>query len=112
MEFKTKEQQGVIVISLKGRIMGGPDATLLNDQLHKLLDQKKKKVVIDLGGVKFMNSSGLGMLIAGLTTIRNGGGELKIASASTKIQSLLIVTKLMTVFEHYPTVKKALESFS
>jgi anti-sigma B factor antagonist len=67
--------------------------------------------VIDLHDVKFMNSSGLGMLIGSLTTIRNAGGDLKIARASDKIESLLIVTKLITVFDHHESVDKAVAAF-
>ncbi|MFQ5797758.1 MAG: STAS domain-containing protein [Bacteroidota bacterium] len=111
MRFKSKNVDGVTVIELKGSVMGGPDATTLNEQLHKLIEAGKKKVVIDLKEVKFMNSSGLGMLIGGLTTMKNAGGELKIANASQKIESLLVITKLITVFDHYDSVKKAVETF-
>lgn len=111
MKFKTKEVKNVTVIELKGNVMGGPDATMLNDELHKLIETGKVRVVVDLGDVKFMNSSGLGMLIGGLTTMRNAGGDLKIARASEKIESLLIVTKLITVFDHHETVDKALKAF-
>ncbi len=111
MKFKTKEVKNVTVIELKGNVMGGPDATMLNDELHKLIEAGKVRVVVDLGDVKFMNSSGLGMLIGGLTTMRNAGGDLKIAKASEKIESLLIVTKLITVFDHHETVEKALKAF-
>ncbi len=111
MKFKLKDVDGVTVIELKGNIMGGPDATTLNEQLHNLIEAGKKNVVIDLKEVKFMNSSGLGMLIGGLTTMKNARGELKIASASEKIESLLVITKLITVFEHYDSVKEAVRSF-
>ncbi|HEY4643718.1 MAG TPA: STAS domain-containing protein [Bacteroidota bacterium] len=111
MKSKSKEVDGVTVIELKGNVMGGPDASTLNDQLHKLTESGKKKVVIDLKEVNFMNSSGLGMLIGGLTTMKNAGGDLKIANASEKIESLLMITKLITVFEHFDTVKNAVKSF-
>lgn len=111
MKLKTKDVNNVTVIELKGNVMGGPDATALNEELHKLIETKKTKVVIDLHDVKFMNSSGLGMLIGSLTTIRNAGGDLKIARASDKIESLLIVTKLITVFDHHASVEKAVAAF-
>lgn len=111
MKFKSKDVDGITVIELKGNVMGGPDATTLNEQLHRLIESGKKRVVVDLKEVKFMNSSGLGMLIGGLTTMKNAGGELKIANASEKIESLLIITKLITVFEHHDSVKKAVGSF-
>jgi anti-sigma B factor antagonist len=111
MKLSVKEAENCTIISLDGNVLGGPDATALNDTLHKLIEKKKKNVIVDLEGVQSMNSSGLSMLINGLTTMRNAGGELKIAGASKKIESLLTITKLTTVFELYPTAKKAIESF-
>lgn len=111
MKFTTKEVKDVIVIELNGNVMGGPDATELNEELHKLVDQGRNKVVVDLGDVKFMNSSGLGMLIRALSTMRNAGGDMKLARASEKIQSLLVVTKLITVFDHHDSVTKAVDAF-
>jgi anti-sigma B factor antagonist len=111
MKLKTKDLKGVTLIELKGNVMGGPDASSLNEELHKLIDAGKKNIVVDLGEVKFMNSSGLGMLIGALTTVRNAGGQLKLARASEKIESLLVVTKLITVFEHYEKVDAAVNSF-
>lgn len=111
MKFKTKEVKGITVIELNGNVMGGPDATELNEELHKLVSGGKAKVVVDLGDVKFMNSSGLGMLIRALTTMRNAGGDMKLARASEKIESLLIVTKLITVFDHHESVAKAVDAF-
>jgi len=101
----------VVVLEPKGKIMGGPDATLLHDMLHDYIDQNKKKVVIDLSKVEWMNSTGLGILISGLTTMRNNGGELKLAGITEKIESLLTITKLITVFDSYDNVDLAIESF-
>ncbi len=112
MNITTKEISGVTVIELKGNVLGGPDATALNDVLHKLVEKKKKKVTVDISGVQTMNSSGLSMLIGALTTIRNAGGDMKIAAPSKKIESLLVITKLTTVFEIHPTLRKAISSFT
>jgi len=111
MKFKSRESKGITVIELTGNVMGGPDATSLNEQLHKLIDENKKKVIVDLEEVKFINSSGLGMLIGGLTTLRNSGGELKLARASKKIEELLKMTKLSTVFDVHKTVNDAIAAF-
>jgi len=111
MQFVAKEQQGVTVISLSGNVLGGPDANALNDQLRTLLDKKKTRVIIDLGDVQFINSSGLGMLIGGMSTMRKGGGELKLARASKKVQNLLEMTKLTTLFDVHETVKAAVGAF-
>ena len=111
MKFKSKEVKGVMIIELTGNVMGGPDATALNDQIHKLIDDKKKRIVIDLSDVKFINSSGLAMLIGGLNTMRKSGGEMKLARASEKIETLLEMTKLNTVFDVHKTVNEAVTAF-
>ena len=111
MSFQTDERYNSVVISFKGNVMGGPDAVALNEKLHELIDAGKKNVIVDLGKVKFMNSSGLGMLIGALTTMRNGGGDLRLANATDKIQSLLIITKLVTVFQNFKSLDEAVKSY-
>lgn len=111
MKLKEKAQDGIIVLQLSGKIMGGPDASLLNDKLHELIDQGKTKVVADLSKVDWMNSSGLGILIGGLTTMRNHGGDLKLARVTDRIQSLLMITKLMSVFQTFDDLEAAVKSF-
>ncbi len=111
MNYTVDERYNSVVIKLKGNIMGGPDGAKLHDTLHELKEQGKKNVVVDLSKVKFMNSSGLGMLISGMTTMRNAGGDLRLANAADRIQSLLIITKLITVFKHYDSVEEAASSY-
>lgn len=111
MSFHIDERYNCVVIEFKGNVMGGPDAVSLNETLHELIEKDKKNVVVDLGKVKFMNSSGLGMLIGALTTMKNASGDLRIANASNKIESLLIITKLITVFENFKTLDEAVASF-
>jgi len=111
MKLTDRVEGDVAILEPKGKIMGGPDATLLHDKLHDYIDQNKKKVIIDLSKVEWMNSTGLGILISGLTTMRNNAGELKLAGITEKIESLLTITKLITVFDYYDNVDQALESF-
>jgi len=111
MKLSSHQVGDVVVLEPKGKIMGGPDATLLHDQLHDLIKENQKNVVIDLAKVDWMNSTGLGILISGLTTLRNNGGELKLANVTEKIESLLTITKLITVFENYDSVEEAVGSF-
>lgn len=110
MKFKTTQSGGVTIITLQGNLMGGPDASSLNSKLHDLVEAGKKLVVIDLKGVQFMNSSGLGLLIGGVSTMKNAGGSLKLANASGKITALIKITKLSSLFESYPSVEAAVES--
>ncbi|MCA9732242.1 MAG: STAS domain-containing protein [Deferribacteres bacterium] len=111
MKLKEKMVDNAVVLELSGKIMGGPDATLLNDKLHELIDQGKTNIVADLGKVNWMNSSGLGILIGGLTTMRNKDGDIKLARATERIQSLLMITKLLTVFETFDTVEEAVQAY-
>jgi anti-sigma B factor antagonist len=111
MKLSAREVGELVILEPKGKIMGGPDATLLHDQLHDLIEQGRKKVVIDLAKVDWMNSTGLGILISALTTLNNNQGELKLANITEKIQSLLTITKLVTVFETYDSVDQAVASF-
>lgn len=111
MRLNDREQDGIIVLEPKGKIMGGPDASLLHDKLHECIEANKKQVVIDLAQVDWMNSTGLGILISSYTTLKNNGGELKLANVTDKIKSLLTITKLITVFEAFDSVDDALTSF-
>ncbi len=111
MTIIEKNVGDVVVLELTGKIMGGPDASLLNDKLHDLLDKGKTKVIADLAGVSWMNSSGLGILIGRLTTMRNNGGDLKLSGVTERIQNLLMITKLLTVFDAHDSLEKAVASF-
>jgi anti-sigma B factor antagonist len=111
MKLSDRIQDGVVILEPKGKIMGGPDASLLHDTLYDFIKNEKRQVVIDLSQVDWMNSSGLGILIAGYTTLRNNDGMLKLANVTDKIQSLLVITKLRQVFEAYDSVDDAVKSF-
>ena len=112
MKIKTSEKYEAVVIELKGNVMGGDDTKNFNELLHKLIEEDKKQIIVDLSSVKFMNSSGLGMLIGGLTTIKKANGQLKLACVTEKIESLLIITKLITIFESFDSVDEAAKTFS
>ncbi len=111
MQIKTIEHYEAVVIQIKGNVMGGPEAQEFSDELKKLIQENKKNIVVDLADVKFMNSSGLGMMISGLTTVKNAGGVLKLANVTEKIHSLLMITKLITIFETFDSLDTAVKSF-
>jgi anti-sigma B factor antagonist len=112
MAIKEHIKDCCAILELKGKLMGGPDSQALHDKIKGLIGDGIKQVIIDLGKVKWMNSSGLGALMAALTTLRNAGGDLKLANVTQKIESLLLITKLITVFETYESVDRAVASFS
>ena len=111
MKLSTEKRDGVFIIALKGKIMGGPESSQFHEQLKEAIARGERKIVLDLGGVEWMNSSGLGLLISGFTTLRNADGQMKLARVTEKIQSLLVITKLITVFETHDTVDIAVNSF-
>ncbi len=90
---------------------GGPDATILNTRLHELLEAGKKQIVLDLSHVKVMNSSGLGLLIGGVSAVKNAGGRLTLAGASAKLSAVFTISKLGPLLELYPTVDAAARSY-
>jgi anti-sigma B factor antagonist len=111
MKLATEKKGDVLIIALKGKIMGGPESAQFHEQLKQAIAHGERKVVLDLGGVEWMNSTGLGLLISGFTTLRNAGGEMKLARSTEKIQSLLVITKLNTVFEGHDSIEAAVSSF-
>jgi anti-sigma B factor antagonist len=112
MKINVLEKYTAAVIELKGDIVGGPHAEEFSSTLRKLISEEKKNIIIDLSETKYMNSSGLGMLISGYTTVKNSGGDLKLANVTAKIESLLVITKLSSVFENFSTVDEAVKSFN
>ena len=112
MNFTTTQRGTVTVIALQGNLMGGPDATAINSTLHELVGKGNTRVVLDLRDVQFMNSSGLGILIGGASTLKNAGGGLAIAGASEKILALITITRLGKVLATFPTVDDAAASFT
>ena len=111
MKYDINEQYKCVVFAFKGNLMGGPDAESFRDVLHEYIEKDMKKVIVDLGNVKFMNSSGLGILIGAHSTMKNAGGELVICQADKRIESLLMVTQLIKVFKHFRKLKDAIAHF-
>lgn len=111
MTIKEKMHGDIAVLSLKGNLMGEPDTTDVREKVYSLLQDEVKKVVLDLGKVKWINSSGLGALIAGMTSVKNKGGEMVLANVTDKVESLFMITQLIKVFKTYETVDRALASF-
>ncbi|MBN1465038.1 STAS domain-containing protein [candidate division KSB1 bacterium] len=112
MAIKEEMKAGVSILEIKGKLMGGPETTEIHSRVKELVANGVKKVVIDLGKVSWMNSTGLGALMSSLTTMRNAQGDLKIARATDKVKSLFMVTKLITIFDSHDTVEDALQAFA
>ncbi len=112
MELSLSDHDGVIVATLDGNALGGPDGAALHDALHSSPGGLPGNVVVDLAAVRHMNSSGLGMLIGSLTSVRQAGGDLRLAGASERIKTLLAVTRLDDLFQSFDSLDEAIASFA
>ena len=111
MKFDDSVENDIVILDVSGKIMGGEETTMFHGKLHEYISQGKKNIVVDLSKVDWVNSVGLGMLISALTTVKNSDGRLVLANI-TKIESILTITRLITVFEHYDSRAEALQSFA
>jgi anti-sigma B factor antagonist len=111
MKIKDKIEDGIGILTLKGKLMGYPETDELHDEMKSFLGQKVNKIVIDLNGVSWMNSMGVGSLMRCLTTIRNAEGDLRLARMSEKARSVFVITQLISIFKIFESVEEAKESF-
>jgi anti-sigma B factor antagonist len=100
-----------MVLQLSGDIMGGKDYDTFTNTIKELVDEGHVDLVLDLGKVRYINSTGLGILVSGLTTLKKNMGQMKICNLSNRIDRLFSVTSLTTVFPTFETVDEALASF-
>jgi anti-sigma B factor antagonist len=101
----------VSILDLSGKITIGAGNVQLRDAVRKLIENGNKKILLNLGDVSYVDSSGIGELVSSFTTTSNAGGNLKLLNLTKKIQDLLAITKLLTVFETFTTEGEALSSF-
>ncbi|HXC72860.1 MAG TPA: STAS domain-containing protein [Pyrinomonadaceae bacterium] len=111
LDLKERQAGDVTILDLTGEVRIGEGSVALRDSIRNLADQGKKKVLLNLAGVKYIDSSGIGELIANYTTISRQGGQLKLLKLTDRVQNLLVITKLLTVFDSYDDESEALKSF-
>jgi len=111
MKIKQEDREGVTILRLNGKLMGGPDAETFQKLIRELVESGKKKVVVDMGDVSWVNSTGLGILISGYSTLRNAGGTIKLIRVNKRIDQIFMVTKLHTIFDTFEDETHALASF-
>src|SRR5436305_4173845 len=112
LTVSTHEARGVIVVDLAGKIALGETSQQLHSELRSLVDGGNKYVLLNLANVKTIDSSGLGTLVAGYTTVERAGGQLKLTSLSDKASELMTITKLYTVFDMFDDEQAGINSFS
>ena len=112
-QLTVKERQvgEVTILDLSGKITIGEGSVTLRETVRRLLDEGKKKILLNLGDVSYVDSSGIGELVSSYTTTNNNGGQLKLLNLTKKIQDLLMITKLLTVFETFDSEEEAVQSF-
>jgi anti-sigma B factor antagonist len=112
IKANTRQVDGVTVVDLSGRITLGEGSTILRDTVRELLGRGQKKILLNLGDVNYIDSSGIGELVSGYTTVTNQGGHLKLLNLTKKVRDLLQITKLYTVFDVFDEETTAIRSFT
>ena len=111
LDVKERQAGDVTILDLRGEVRIGEGSIALRDAIRNLADSGKKKLLLNLAGVSYIDSSGIGELIANYTTITRQGGQLKLLKLTDRVQNLLVITKLLTVFDTYEDEAEALKSF-
>jgi anti-sigma B factor antagonist len=106
-----REINGVTVVDISGRITLGEGSAMLRDMVRAMLEKRQSRIVLNLSEVNYIDSSGVGELVSGFTTVKNAGGELKLLNLTKKVHDLLQITKLYTVFDVHSDERAALTSF-
>lgn len=112
MKTSTRQVDGITIVDLSGRITLGEGSVILRDTIRDLVGKGQKKILLNLGDVTYIDSSGIGELVSAFTTVRNQGGELKLLNLTKKVHDLLQITKLYTVFDVKDDEAAAVGSFS
>ncbi len=110
MKFTDTLDNDIVVFDISGKIMGGDESTRFHGRVRENINLNKKNIVVNMEKVDWINSVGLGMLISALTTVKNAGGRLVLVNI-TAIESILALTRLITVFDHFDSMEAALDSF-
>jgi anti-sigma B factor antagonist len=110
LKLNTRTVNDVTIVDCNGRIVFGEESALLRDALKQLI-KESKRIILNLGSISYIDSGGLGTLVALYTTAQNAGGAIKLANLTQRVGDLLQVTKLLTVFEVYDSEQKAIQSF-
>ena len=101
----------VTVLDFSGKLILGDGDALLKDKIHSLVFQGRKQIILNMGAVSYVDSSGLGALVASSVTGKNNGAQIKLVSLTKRLQDLLAIAKLLTVFEAYDSEAEAINSF-
>jgi anti-sigma B factor antagonist len=110
LRISTRTLNGILIVDCSGRVVFGEESAILRDTVRKLIAESSR-IVLNLGGVTYIDSGGLGTLVSLYTTARNAGGTVKLANLTQRVGDLLQVTKLLTIFEVFESEEQAAQSF-
>jgi anti-sigma B factor antagonist len=111
MQIEERTVGGVTILDLKGKLVLGDGDALLKDKVHSLVNQGRKQFVLNLADVPYIDSAGIGEVVRTHTTVSRAGGSLKLLNVTKRIHDLLVITKLLTVFDTFDSEAEALQSF-
>src|SRR5205085_10681433 len=111
MQIEERVVGGITILDLKGKMTLGEGDELLKDKINSLIQQDKKQLLLNLEGVPYIDSAGLGEIVRTYTTVSRQGGKLKVLNLTKRIQDLLAITKLLTVFDTYDSEAEAIKSY-
>jgi len=112
MKIKQNPQDNVMILELSGKIMGGPDFDKFKEEIAKLVEGGFKNVILDMSGVPWINSTGLGILITGYHSIKAAEGTMKICNVKERVLSIFYISQLENIFDVYETLDQALAAYS
>jgi anti-sigma B factor antagonist len=112
LKSNTRQVDGITIVDLNGRITLGEGSVKLRDTVRDLMSKGRNKILLNLGDVTYIDSSGIGELVSAFTSVRNQGGELKLLKLTKKVHDLLQITKLYTVFDIKDDETQAVQSFA
>ncbi len=112
LKMTNREVDGVYMVALDGRIVLGEESNALREKVKSLVAEGKKKVVLNMNNITFIDSAGLGTLVAAHHSAKNQGASLRLCHLGAKFQEVLQITKLLTIFDVYNTEAEAVASFS
>jgi len=112
VKLNTRQVGDVSVVDVSGRITLGEGSSALRDLMRDMVSKNQKKILLNLGDVSYIDSSGIGELVSGFTTVTNSGGQLKLLNLTKRVKDLLQITKLYTVFDVHEDEAGAIRSFA
>lgn len=112
MKIDVRNEQGVTIISPKGKVTIGVGDVALREAVHEALEAGARKILLDLESVSTVDSSGVGEMVSAYTTVTNRGGQLKIVNLPSKVADILQMTQLIQVFDSFDDIQEAIDSFS